>query len=52
MVFPLVFALMTSKDKDLFTTLFSNLNKFVFDFFNFYLEIINDFEQTVDKCNS
>lgn len=50
MVFPLVFALMTGKDEDLYNTLFSNLNKFAEEngiFFkeNNNLEIITDFEQ-------
>ncbi|KAL4120244.1 hypothetical protein QTP88_012974 [Uroleucon formosanum] len=51
MVFPLVFALMTAKDEDLYNMLFSNLNKFAEEngiFFkeNKNLEIITDFEQT------
>ncbi|KAL4103445.1 hypothetical protein QTP88_018822 [Uroleucon formosanum] len=50
MVFPLVFALMTGKDEDLYNMLFSNLNKFAEEngiFFkeNNNLEIITDFEQ-------
>lgn len=49
MVFPLVFALMTGKDEDLYNMLFSNLNKFAEEngiFFkeNRNLEIITDFE--------
>lgn len=49
MVFPLVFALMTGKDEDLYNMLFSNLNKFAEEngiFFkeNKNLEIITDYE--------
>jgi hypothetical protein len=50
MEFPLVFALMTGKDKDLYNMLFYNLNKFaegneIFFKKNNNLEIITDLEQ-------